>query len=106
VRLVAGWRPHLGPGTLRLELAPGTELLWVSATGPNLFQQHPGFGASPYVGARVGYEIGLPAGFALALRGEGRVFLSQAQLGVVGGDYITTPPVDGNVALTASRVFF
>ncbi len=111
-RVVASWRPRLGPGTARVELAPGAELFWVNAAYPQatrLFQNHPAFDAAPYLGLRVGYELALPARFAVALRAEGRALLGQPTFGVEGEPgipAIAAGPVDGNVTLALSRSFF
>ena len=111
-RVVASWRPRLGPGVARVELAPGAELFWVGASYPQatrLFQNHPAFDAAPYLGLRVGYELALPARFAVALRAEGRALLRQPTFGVEGEPgipAIAAGPVDGNVTLALSRSFF
>ncbi|MHB8416572.1 MAG: hypothetical protein ACYDCL_00750 [Myxococcales bacterium] len=112
-RLVAAWRPRLGPGTARVELAPGAELFWVGASYPSatrLFQNHPAFDAAPYLGLRLGYELALPARFAVALRAEGRLLLIRPSFEVQGEQASIPPvaagPLDGNVTVALSRSFF
>jgi hypothetical protein len=106
LEVVAGARIHLGPGTLRLDGEGGTQLWWVSSSGPLLFHQQTANGVFPLLGARVGYEIGLPAHLALAVRAESWALLRTGTFQVEGyPQEITSRRWDGNLSVALSWEF-
>jgi len=107
LQLIAGRRFSLGPGWLRLEFAPGLELALASATGALLQHESSGLSTGLLLAARGGYELPLPARFALVLVAEGRVFPVPISFdvegypGTFGSSYF-----GARLALYVSRNFF
>jgi hypothetical protein len=99
-------RFHLGPGTLRLGLVAGAQMVEVAAKGALLFNPQPSLAASPLVGVRLGYEIDLPWRLAVAIRAEGRWDVQPGDFSVDGFGSLPLPSVDGDLTLAISRVFF
>ena len=108
VQLAAAWLKPLGPGALVLDALPGVALERVSSTGAFVFHDAHATSVLPFLGARAGYELGLPARFALAVRAEGRVYASTVTFSVDGanGSGYTTARFDGEISLGLSRLFF
>jgi hypothetical protein len=104
---VGGYRLALGPGTLRLEAAGGAQLLRAAASGPLLFHRQAQTAVSPTLGARAGYELGLPWALAVALRAQGRALLAQTTFQTVGYDgTVRTRRLEGELVLSLSRTLW
>ncbi len=107
LELAGGPAWPVGSGDFRLELVPGAELLWASSSGGRLFQHRPGLAASPFAGARAGFELPLGERFDLALRLTGRAFFARNGLSVEGfGAEALPAPFDAAIALAIERRFF
>jgi hypothetical protein len=82
--LAVGRRFEFGPGAVRVEICPGVDLFWVSASGGTLFHQVPQLGVVPMIGALLGYDLHVNDRFFVALRASGRLLLTQETFYVEG----------------------
>jgi hypothetical protein len=111
--LAVGRRLALGPGAVRLALAPGAELFWVGSSPASAGTPDPlphrqlVTTALPFVGAQAGYELELTDRLTLGLRAQARLHLGSARFSVEGyAPALTTHLVDGELAVTLGSLFF
>jgi hypothetical protein len=93
--LGAGFVPRLGPGRLDVAVAAGLSFASGAASSPTpslLFQQSPASTTEPFVVARLGYALDLPAGLFVAVRAEER--LTRPATFEVGGALFQTSGQD------------
>ncbi len=112
-QVALGRRFALGPGALRVELTPGAEVFWVSASStvdmhPNpLPRTSPVVVALPFVGGRLGYALEFGRRLSLSLRFSVRAHLGERRFVLEGyPQSLVTHPVDGDVTLALGYLFF
>ena len=114
VALTAGRRLALGPGAVRLALAPAVALSWVgaSAQAPGappdpLPHRQTAFAALPSVALQAGYELQLRSPVSIGLRLQARLHLGTASFSAEGyTPTLATHLVEGEACLTVGYRFF
>jgi hypothetical protein len=87
VDLGVGFSPRLGPGRLAASVAFGFELAVASVRSTSVFQQQGQTSEEPFGALRLGYELDLPWGLFVEVRGEARAS-PRAAFQVVGASFV------------------
>jgi hypothetical protein len=95
LQLLEGYRLKLGPGSLRLELMPGAQLVWASISHAAGTSQ-----ATFTVGARIAWELPIYRRLFASLRVSGRVIVPE--IFILIGELPAQPYVSGYGAADAS----
>ncbi len=111
VALAGSYLLGAGPGAVRFELAPGTQLFWASTSSPSGGQfgkTGSNFSALPYIGIGVGYELPVWENLSALVGVSMRVHLSPTQFEVDGipTDTVYTRDLDGEASLGVGYVFY
>lgn len=112
--LAVGHRLALGPGAVRLALAPGVSLYWVGSspatpgTTPDpLPHRQLVTGALPSLGLQAGYELNVLERLSLGLRLQARLHLGTATFAAEGyTPSLATHLLEGEACLTVGYLFF
>ena len=113
IALAVSRRFELGPGALRIGIAPGLELYWVgsSTTGaatPNpLPHRQLAFASLPFVGAQTGYDFNLIAELTIGIRLQVRAHPGVVTFVTEGySSHLSTPLVSGDLSVVVGSLLF
>jgi hypothetical protein len=109
--LVGNYLLAAGPGAVRFELSPGTQLYSASTTtsnGGQFGKTGSNFSILPFIGVGLGYEVPLWEHLSALIGASMRVHLGTTELEVQGvpADTVYTRQLDGEASLGLGYVFY